>query len=146
MPLTKGKDYLKHENRNPYLTKEKLEEIDAWVRALSKLARENNCSIIVEGQKDMKSLMSLGVRGNFKFVREVMKNLREGLQDEFNGRTYTILTDFDKEGKHLHLNLKTMLTSLGAKVVEWPRTRYLKLGLPPKIEEAFNFVDRRKNK
>jgi len=146
MVLTISKDHIRHKNKDSFLTKEKLEKIINWTKALSELAEEEKCTIIVEGQKDMNSLRSLGVRGNYEFVREIMQSLREGLQDEFNGRTYIILTDFDREGKLLHLNLKTMLSSLGAKIVEWPRTRYLKLGLPPKIEEAYNFVIKRRNK
>ena len=117
-----------------------------WAKALSELAEEESCTIIVEGQRDMSSLRSLGVKGNYEFVREIIQSLKEGLQDKFNGHTYVILTDFDREGKLLHLNLKTMLSSLGAKIIEWPRARYLKLGLPPKIEEAYNFVSKRRNK
>ncbi|HIE22803.1 MAG TPA: hypothetical protein EYP68_01050 [Candidatus Korarchaeota archaeon] len=136
----------KHENKGSFLTKEELEKIIDWAKTLSELAEENGCTIIVEGLRDMKSLTSLGVRGNFKFVREIIKSLKEGAQDDFCGQTYILLTDFDKEGKFLHLYLKTMLNSLGARVIEWPRARYLALGLPPRIEEAYNFVTRRRNK
>lgn len=144
--MTQIKGHPKHKNRNPFLTKEKLEEIIDWAKTLSELAEKESCTIIVEGQRDMYSLKSLGVKGNYEFVREIIQSLKEGLQDEFNGNTYVILTDFDREGKILHLNLKTVLSSLGAKIIEWPRTRYLKLGLPPKIEEAYNFVSKRRNK
>jgi len=144
--LTQIKDHPRHRDRISFLTKEKLEEIMDWAKDLSELAEEESCTIIVEGQRDMNSLKSLGVKGNYEFVREIIQSLKEGLQDEFNGHTYVILTDFDREGKLLHLNLKTMLSSLGAKIIEWPRARYLKLGLPPKIEEAYNFVSKRRNK
>ncbi len=146
MVSTQNKDHSKHNERNLFLTKEKLEEIIDWTKALSKLAEDESCTIIVEGQKDMNSLKSLGVKANYESVREIIQSLKKGLQDEFNGHSYVILTDFDKEGKLLHLHLKTMLTSLGAKIIEWPRIRYLKIGLPPKIEEAYNFVIERRNK
>ncbi len=136
----------KHGNRGLFLTREELEIIMDWAKALSELAEENDCTIVVEGPRDMQSLTSMGVRGHFKFVREIIKSLKEGVQDDFCGQTYILLTDFDKEGKFLHLYLKATLNSLGARVIEWPRIRYLSLGLPPRIEEAYNFVRRRRNK
>jgi len=144
MALVHGEHSPKHRNKNLFLTKRQIEGIMNWVKALSELAAAYDCTIIVEGQKDLKSLQSLGVRGNFEFVREIIRGLKEGSQDDFNGHAYVILTDFDREGRLLHLDLKTMLTSLGARVIEWPRVRYSELGLPPRIEEAYNFVKRRK--
>ncbi len=132
-------------NKGNSLFERKLEEIIEWARALTEISEKGQCTIIVEGPRDVISLKSLGVRGEFYSVREVMRKIRDGLQDEFNGRAFIILTDFDREGRMLHLGLKSTLTSLGARVIEWPRERYARLHLPPRIEEAYDFVSRRRD-
>lgn len=129
-------------NRRRLLTREELEKIGEWVDSLSDLSEREGYVIVVEGRRDRESLSSLGVRGRFELLWRLLKRIRRGDEGTFS-RGYVILTDFDAEGRVIHDRLKEDLASRGAKVAEWPRIRYRKLGLPPKVEEAYPFVRNR---
>ena len=125
--------------RRRYLSEERLEEIRQWTNSLSKLSREEDCSIIIEGRRDRESLEMLGVTGKFESLWELTKKIKSG-EENMKSHGYVILTDFDRKGRELHDRLMSELSSLGARVIEWPRSRYRGIGLPHRVEEAYSWV------
>src|SRR3989344_1128673 len=88
---------------------EKKEEIEGWIEKLKKESK----IIVVEGEKDRKSLEFFGVSGIvtlkkplFEIVEEVAEKTDE----------VVILTDFDKKGKELYGRLKRDFARNGVKV------------------------------
>jgi len=80
---------------------------------LNKLSKTNKL-VIVEGRKDKKALEALGVKNIcclnknpiYKTVEEIASSSSKVI----------ILTDLDKEGKHLYGKLRTQLQFLGVEV------------------------------
>jgi 5S rRNA maturation endonuclease (ribonuclease M5) len=71
-------------------------------------------SIIVEGQKDKKSLESLGLKNIFTLSKKPIFEIAEEISKTAD--EIIILTDFDKEGKKLYGKISKELTRNGIKV------------------------------
>ena len=69
--------------------------------------------IIVEGKKDKKALISLGVKNIITLNKPLYKIVEETA--EFN-KNVIILTDFDKEGRKLYGVLKNDFQKNGVKI------------------------------
>ncbi len=103
----------------------------------------SDVEIVVEGSKDVQSLKGVGVRGKFTLASLLLRDIKnEGCQ-RVEGRTFIILTDFDKEGVMLYKRLKGIITELGGKLDDFPRKQYISLKFPPLIEELESFTRRR---
>jgi len=80
---------------------------------LEKLSQTNKL-VIVEGIKDKKALLALGVKNicclNDKPLYKIVESISA------NNKKVVILTDLDKEGKHLYGKLKTQLQFHGVEV------------------------------
>ncbi len=124
---------------NPLL----FQRVVEWVRELNSRASFSDVEVIVEGPRDEAALEGVGVRATFVYASSLVKEVRELGEGRVIGRTFIILTDFDDEGRDLHDKLKRMITELGGKVDESPRSSYKALGLPPLIEEVEVFLRRR---
>ncbi len=114
-----------------------------WVRKLNSRASFSDVEVIVEGPKDEAALGGIGVRATFTHASQLIRDIRELGEARVIDRTFIILTDFDKEGIALHDKLKRMITELGGKVDEFPRSYYKSIGLPPLVEEVSGFLKRR---
>ncbi|MDK2372483.1 MAG: hypothetical protein QI197_03800 [Candidatus Korarchaeota archaeon] len=124
---------------NPLLFQQVLE----WVRKLNSRASFSDVEVIVEGPKDEAALEDIGVRATFTHASRLIRDIRELGEARIIGRTFIILTDFDTEGLTLHDKLKRIITEMGGKVDEFPRSYYKSTGLPPLVEEVSSFLKRR---
>ncbi len=112
----------------------------SWIEKLNAFATSPDVEVVVEGPRDVNSLQDLGVKANFCFAIDLIKDLKEVGERRVYGKTFIILTDFDREGIQLYKKLKSEITELGGKVEELPRREYKKFGFPPMIEELSSFV------
>ena len=97
--------------------------------------------IIVEGEKDKKSLLELGFKYIF-IINETGKSIYEKIEEieEIAGKKkICILTDFDKKGKQLYLLLKSELSKRKVKLDNSFRGILLKLNISH-IEGLSNFL------
>ncbi|MBN2457790.1 toprim domain-containing protein [Candidatus Woesearchaeota archaeon] len=88
-----------------------MDKIFDWIDSIN----ASHAAIIVEGKKDKRSLLGLGIRNNIHMlstmpVYMVIENVAESEKEAL------ILTDFDKEGKDLYKRLKTGLQDHGVRV------------------------------
>ena len=75
---------------------ERLEKIEEIILELQVLA-ENGAIIVVEGKKDMSSLLHLGIKGDIKLAsQQPLLEFTEQLSK--SGKEIIILTDWDKKG------------------------------------------------
>lgn len=72
--------------------------------------------IIVEGRKDERSLRRLGVEGNILCMKSAGQGFFDFIEKVKPSREAIVLTDFDREGKHLSLQLLKELSSNRVKV------------------------------
>ncbi len=103
--------------------------------------------IIVEGEKDKKSLEALGFKKIF-VINETGKSLYEKIEEVENraGKSkICILTDFDKKGKQLYLFLKAELSKRKVRLNNSFRQVLLKLNVTH-IEGLANFIKNEKFK
>ncbi len=114
-----------------------------WVRKLNSRASFSDVEVVIEGPRDEAALEDIGVRAIFTHASRLIRDIRELGEVRVIDRTFIILTDFDKEGIALHDKLKRMITELGGKVDEFPRSYYKSIGLPPLVEEVGGFLKRR---
>ena len=120
-----------------------INRIVQWVGMLNARSLLSDVEIVVEGSKDVQSLKGVGVRGKFTLASLLLRDIKnEGCQ-RVEGRTFIILTDFDKEGVMLYKRLKGIITELGGKLDDFPRKQYISLKFPPLIEELESFTRRR---
>ncbi len=124
------------------MTKYKLdvEALVSWINEVNELLR-SGAILVVEGRNDLSSLRNLGVYGNIITVNEIKSLIIS--RSDLIGYIFILLTDFDDEGIKIHNMLKSELQSKGAKVVERVRKGYRRIGLPPRVEESYNFVRKR---
>lgn len=112
--------------RNRRIDQEKLENV---------LKELEGKLVIVEGKKDKKALKSLGVKDiiaiNGRPLYEVADSL---LKTE---KEIVILTDFDKKGRQIEMNLKDLLKTHGKKTNSKLRWKVMSLG-KNKIEDFGN--------
>ncbi len=101
--------------------------------------------ILVEGKKDVASLEALGFTKVYA-IHETGIGLRERAEQiladiDLRKDKICILTDFDKKGKQLYLQLKSILAENGAKLDSSLRGLLLKSGLSH-IEGLYEFMSR----
>jgi len=125
--------------------KVKLEKIH---NLLQKLANEasKGTSIIVEGQRDRRTLNNLGVNGNFFCLKSTGNILLDQL-DKIEGTEAILLVDFDKEGIKLAKKIVNYLNFRGIKVRRfyWRRIKSL-IGKEVKdIEGVHSYLERLKS-
>jgi len=98
--------------------------------------------ILVEGKKDVAALEHLGFTRVYA-IHETGVGLRERVEQICAPLTrkdrVCILTDFDREGKHLYLQLKSLLSERGVKLDSRLRGILLKAGVSH-IEGLNNFM------
>ncbi len=113
-----------------------VEGIRRWARMLSEESLRGGALVVVEGRRDVRALVRLGVRARFITVVELVRRMKVEGSPAVCGKRYVILTDFDSEGKRIRERLESELSQLGATIVHWPVVGYLKLGLPARVEEC----------
>ncbi|PIN86509.1 topoisomerase [Candidatus Woesearchaeota archaeon CG10_big_fil_rev_8_21_14_0_10_44_13] len=87
----------------------KKEELIEWTRKLA----ESGKAIIVEGQKDRKSLEFFGIK-DIVTLKKPLYLIAEEIAEK--SKEAIILTDFDRKGKELYGRLKKDLERNGVKV------------------------------
>ncbi|MDK2383244.1 MAG: hypothetical protein QI199_00350, partial [Candidatus Korarchaeota archaeon] len=102
----------------------------------------SDVEVIVEGPRDEAALEDIGVHATFTHASRLIREIRDLGEARVIGRTFIILTDFDTEGSDLHDRLKRIITEMGGKVDEFPRSYYRSIGLPPLVEEVSGFLKR----
>ena len=112
------------------------EDVITWARALTEESLRGGAIVVVEGRRDVRALVQLGVRAIFMTVGDLEKEIRVKGADAVAGRRYVILTDFDSEGNRIRHKLERELSELGAVIIRWPVKEYRRLGFPARIEEA----------
>ena len=89
----------------------------SFIDYISKLRKEEDNLIIVEGIKDKIALEFWGIRSKILSLRRPISEFVLQLTNEFpKERTIILLMDRDKEGKEFHKKLKTELKRFGYKV------------------------------
>ena len=99
--------------------------------------------IVVEGSRDVKALKGVGIKGKFTLASLLLRDIKNEGCKRVGGKTFIILTDFDREGVLLYKRLKKVITELGGKLDDFPRKQYISLKFPPLIEELESFTRRR---
>lgn len=122
---------------------ELLLSITEWVDGVNSRISSGLVEVVVEGPRDERALKLLGVRANFTRAKDLMTEIRDRGCSRVKGRSFIIMTDFDKEGKIIYSKLKDTITSCGGDVDDRPRAEYRRKGLPPLIEELEGFLGRR---
>jgi 5S rRNA maturation endonuclease (ribonuclease M5) len=117
------------------------EVIKELLEHLGKL-REDNTLIIVEGHKDKKALISLGIsekrilplnrKALFRVVEEAVKKEKRA----------AILTDLDKAGKRLYSKLKRDLSERGVYIDDRLRNFLFRHTALRQIEGMKNYIER----
>ncbi len=120
-----------------------IHELVRWIDGLNSRASVPGVEVVVEGPNDMRALKGLGVKANFILADHLLRETKNEGYERVNGRTFIIMTDFDREGTSLYRRLRRIITELGGKVDDYPRRQYASLGLPLLIEEIESFVRRR---
>lgn len=120
------------------LEKDILEEL---LGKLEKL-KEDNTLVIVEGYKDKKSLVSLGIsekrilplqrKALFRIVEEVIKKEKK----------VVILTDLDRTGKRLYSRLKSDLSERGVYIDDKLRNFLFRYTRLRQIEGLKKYIER----
>ncbi|MCS7103072.1 MAG: hypothetical protein NZ992_04220 [Candidatus Korarchaeum sp.] len=114
-----------------------------WVNEVNSRTSSDLVELVVEGPRDERALKLLGVRANFTRAKDLMTEIRERGGSRVKGKSFIIMTDFDREGRIIHSKLKDAITRCGGSVDERPRAEYRRKGLPPLIEELEGFLKRR---
>jgi len=88
-----------------------IESVNKWVEAINAL----DCFIIVEGGRDFKSLVGLGITNEIAIINKGMHlyEFIEQNENKMKDKNVIILTDWDKKGKKLYDLLKKMLKGYG---------------------------------
>ncbi|QQG38676.1 MAG: toprim domain-containing protein [Candidatus Woesearchaeota archaeon] len=87
----------------------KINKIQDWLEQL----KESEKLILVEGKKDKQTLENLGITKIITLNKPFYKIIEE---ISLNHKEIIILTDLDKEGKHLYSRLKHGLQRNGVKI------------------------------
>jgi 5S rRNA maturation endonuclease (ribonuclease M5) len=124
-------------------SRELLKSLMEWRDQISMRASSETVEIVVEGPKDKEALSLLGIKANYTYAGSLLRDVRELGERRVRGRTFIIMTDFDKEGMKIYGKLKTILTQYGGKLDEGPRNEYRRRGFPKLIEELRGFLERR---
>ncbi|MEM2218678.1 MAG: hypothetical protein QXO55_05430 [Candidatus Korarchaeum sp.] len=114
-----------------------------WVSEVNSRASSDLVEVVVEGPRDERALKLLGVKASFTHARDLMMEIRDEGGSRIRGKSFIIMTDFDKEGINIYDKLKSIITECGGSVDDRPRVEYRRRGLPPLIEELEGFLKRR---
>lgn len=117
------------------------EDLENTIIILNKL-REEEGVIIVEGQKDVESLVNLGIKN--KIIEVSQYNIFDVI-DNIPDKEIIVLTDFDKKGTELFKRYVKESQSSGKKVITIyyrDLKKYLKKYIT-QIEQIYPFLKRR---
>jgi len=117
------------------------EDVENTIDILNRLKDEEGV-IIVEGQKDIESLVNLGIKNK---IIAVSQNNIFSVIDSISEKDVIVLTDFDKKGTYLFKQYVKELQSSGKKVITI-YYRDLKMYLKKYItgiEQIYPFLERR---
>jgi len=120
--------------------------LERFQQILNQIANESSSGsvIIVEGQKDLKSLRELGIVGPVLCLQSSRKNANEFTQNMVGSKKVIVLTDFDREGISLAKKLSRNLNAqnLNANMVLWKNLRELTRSDVRSIEELPKYLER----
>lgn len=117
------------------------EDVENVIDILKRLKEEEGV-ILVEGQKDIESLVNLGIKN--KIIAVSQHNIFDVI-DSIPDKEVIILTDFDKKGTYLFKRYVEELQSSGKKVISIyyrELKKYLKKYVTG-IEQIYPFLKRR---
>lgn len=117
------------------------EDVDNTLDILTRLKEEEGV-ILVEGQKDIDSLVNLGI--NNKIIAVSQNNIFSVIES-ISDKEVIVLTDFDKKGTYLFKRYVKELQSSGKKVITIyyrDLKKYLKKYITG-IEQIYPFLKRR---
>ena len=117
------------------------EDVENTIDILNRLKEEEGV-IIVEGQKDIESLINLGIKNR---IIAVSQNNIFDVIDSISEKEVIVLTDFDKKGTYLFKRYVKELHSSGKKVITIyyrDLKKYLKKYITG-IEQIYPFLKRR---
>lgn len=117
------------------------EDVDNTINILTRLKEEEGV-ILVEGQKDIDSLVNLGIKNK---IIAVSQNNIFSVIESISNKEVIVLTDFDKKGTYLFKRYVKELQSSGKKVITiYYRglKKYLKKYITG-IEQIYPFLKRR---
>ncbi|MGC8933036.1 MAG: toprim domain-containing protein [Candidatus Methanodesulfokora sp.] len=115
-------------------------DVADWISRIENASREG-AVIIVEGKKDRDALRSAGISGEIVYAREIEALVKRDGLSIFKGKSFIILTDFDREGSEMASRLSREIEYGGGRILRWIRYQYRALGLPEKIEDFCKVVD-----
>jgi len=90
---------------------ERLNEITEVLEELRELSGDH--VILVEGQKDKKALISIGIEGDIFLIQSEGGPIRAAEYVSEHGRKAVVLTDWDRRGGTIAHELENQLSSLG---------------------------------
>lgn len=93
------------------MTKAELKELDEIEELLTQI-RDSDKIVIVEGIKDRRALKEFGIEN----VITLNKPVHQIVDRVSSEKEVVILTDLDREGRHLYSQLKKSLDRIGVKV------------------------------
>ena len=108
------------------LSPEALEQVEEIICELREQA-EAGVPIIVEGARDKRALLAIGVKGNVSRIssgKRTALNFLEGLSDH---PQVVVLTDFDRAGERLARFCTKHLQKLGVEPIVEPREKLKRL-------------------
>lgn len=117
------------------------QDVENTIDILARLKEEEGV-IIVEGQKDIESLLNLGIKN--KIIAVSQSNIFCVI-DSISEKEVIVLTDFDKKGTYLFKRYVKELQSSGKKVIKIyyrDLKKYLKKYITG-IEQIYPFLKRR---
>jgi len=117
------------------------EDVENTIDIINRLKEEEGV-IIVEGQKDIESLINLGIKNR---IIAVSQNNIFDIIDSISEKEVIVLTDFDKKGTYLFKRYVKELHSSGKKVITIyyrDLKKYLKKYITG-IEQIYTFLKRR---
>ena len=120
--------------------------LERFQKLLDQISYEsiNGSTIIVEGQKDQKSLRSIGISGPILCLQSSRRNIVGFVESLTGTKKVIVLTDFDREGVSLAKKLSRMLTaqSLHVNMILWKSLRELTRSEVRSIEELPKYHER----
>jgi 5S rRNA maturation endonuclease (ribonuclease M5) len=120
--------------------------LERFQRLLDRISYEssNGSTIVVEGQKDQKSLRSIGISGPILCLQSSRRNIVGFVESLTGTKKVIILTDFDREGVSLAKKLSRTLTTqnLHVNIVLWKSLRELTRSEVRSIEELPKYHER----
>ena len=120
--------------------------LERFQRLLEQICSEssNGSLIVVEGQKDRRSLREIGINGPILCLQSSRRNTVEFAENLTGTKKVVVLTDFDREGISLGKKLSRILNSQNLKVnmILWKNLRELTRSEVRSIEELPKYLER----